>query len=89
MDRFLLKQDIVDKIKSDQVLYGQIAYLIGVTILSMRAVLNENSPKLTQASSLAHLKKYLGYENESDLLEVVTESGGNNNTEEAQLQETH
>jgi hypothetical protein len=87
MDRFLLKQDIVDKIKNDQVLYGQIAYLIGVTILSMRAVLNENSPKLTQASSLAHLKKYLGYENESDLLEVVT--GDNNNTQEPQLQETH
>lgn len=89
MEKLLLKQDIVDKIKSDQILYGQVAYLIDVTILSMRTVLNENSPKLTQASVLNHLKNYLGLENESELLEVVPDSGDNNNAHTAQLQATH
>lgn len=87
MERFILKQEIVDKIKSDQILYGQMAYLIGVTILSMRVVLNENSPKLTQASALNHLKKYLGLDSESELLELVYDSENNNNTLSPIMQE--
>ncbi|HXS59008.1 MAG TPA: hypothetical protein VN726_22950 [Hanamia sp.] len=89
MERFLLKQEYVDKIKNDQILYGQIAYLIGVTILSMRAVLNENSPKLTQASALRHLKNYWGIENESELLEVIPDSEDNNNTHPSIMQASH
>lgn len=89
MEKFLLKQEIVDKIKSDQILYGQVAYLIGVTILSMRIVLNENSAKLTQASVLRHLKEYLGIEDESELLEVIPDSDDKDNLKTSNLQEVH
>jgi hypothetical protein len=87
MEKFVLKQDIVDKIKGDQILYGQVAFLMDTAILSMRTILNERSEKLTQASVLNHLKNYLGLESESELLEVVSDSGCNNNTQEPQLQE--
>jgi hypothetical protein len=87
MERFILKQDIVEEIKKDQILYGQIASITGYSILSMRSVLNDNtSPKLTQLSVLKHLSEYL-HKDQEDLLEVVTED--NNNTQEPQLQETH
>jgi hypothetical protein len=89
MERFILKQDIVEDIKKDPILYGQIASITGHTILSMRKVLNDNnSPKLTQLGVLKHLSEYLHKEQE-DLLEVVTDSGDNNNQESLELQETH
>lgn len=88
MERFILKQEIVDKIKKDQILYGHVAALTDTTILSMRVVLRDNSVKLTQASVLNHLKNYLGIENDSDLLEVVSDSEDNNNTPTPHLQAT-
>ena len=89
MERFALKQDIVDEIKKDPILYGQIASLTGHTILSMRKVLNDNnSVKLTQVTVLNHLSDYLK-KNQNSLLEVVTETGSNNNTSNPIMQETH
>ena len=89
MERFALKQDIVDEIKKDPILYGQIASLTGHTILSMLKVLNDNnSVKLTQVTVLNHLSDYLK-KNQNSLLEVVTETGSNNNTSNPIMQETH
>jgi hypothetical protein len=89
MERFALKKDIVDEIKKDPILYGQIASLTGHTILSMRKVLNDNnSVKLTQVTVLKHLSDYLKI-NQKNLLEVVTEKEDNINTQISQLQETH
>ena len=89
MERFALKQDIVDEIKKDPILYGQIASLTGHTILSMRKVLNDNnSVKLTQVTVLNHLSDYLK-KNQNSLLEVVTETGSNNNTSNPIMQATH
>ena len=89
MERFALKQDIVDEIKKDPILYGQIASLTGHTILSMRKVLNDNnSVKLTQVTVLNHLSDYLK-KNQNSLLEVVTETGSNNNTSNPIMQEIH
>jgi len=89
MERFVLKQDIVDLIKKDQILYGQIAAITGHTILSMRKVLNDNSsPKLTQPGVLRHLSDHLNI-GIDDLLEVVTETGSNDNTAIPHLQESH
>ena len=89
MERFALKQDIVDEIKKDPILYGQVASLTGHTILSMRKVLNDNnSVKLTQVTVLNHLSDYLK-KNQNSLLEVVTETGSNNNTSNPIMQETH
>lgn len=82
MDRLILKQEIVDAIKKDQVLYGKVATLIDVTILSMRKVLNDNSRKLTEASVLKFLKEYLGVD-ESELLESVEKSDCNINAQHA------
>lgn len=87
MERFALKQDIVDEIKKDPILYGQVASLTGHTILSMRKVLNDNiSPKLTQVSVLRHLSDYLKIENQNNLLDVIIEPGDNINTSILQLE---
>jgi len=89
MERFALKQDIVDEIKKDPILYGQVASLTGHTILSMRKVLNDNnSIKLTQLTVLKHLSDYFKI-NQNDLLDVVTEKDDNISTIFPQLQETH
>jgi hypothetical protein len=89
MERFALKQDIVDEIKKDPILYGQVASLTGHTILSMRKVLNDNnSVKLTQVTVLKHLSDYLRI-NQNDLLEVVAEKDDNISTHISQLQEIH
>lgn len=89
MERFALKQDIVDEIKKDPILYGQVASLTGHTILSMRKVLNDNnSIKLTQLTVLKHLSDYFKI-NQNDLLDVVTEKDDNISTVFPQLQKTH
>lgn len=72
MKTLVLKKDIVDAIKKDQILYGQIASMTDHTILSMRVVLDRNiSPRLTQISVLNHLAKYFN-KDINDLLEEVT-----------------
>lgn len=84
MERLILKKEVLDRIKKDPILYGQVASLTGHTILSMRKVLDENKPKLTQFSVLKHLSEYLKID-QNDLLEVEPED--NNNTQIAEMQE--
>lgn len=85
MERLILKKEVLDRIKKDPILYGQVASLTGHTILSMRKVLDENKPKLTQFSVLKHLSEYLKIKDQNDLLEVEPED--NNNTQIAEMQE--
>lgn len=68
MDRLILKQDIVDRIKEDQLLYGKVAYVLGIGAPSLRAVLRANHEKLTQAAVLRVLRDHLGKKKDSDLL---------------------
>jgi hypothetical protein len=87
MEKIVLKKEIIKDIKEDGALFGKIADTLKMSPISLPRLLYSNDEKLTQASVLRTIKDHLGYENESDLLEVVT--GDNNNTQEPQLQETH
>lgn len=68
MDRLILRSEIVDAIKRDQLLYGKMAYLLGVSIRSMPRILAANSPKLTEAAVIKILKEHLKISKDSDLL---------------------
>ncbi len=65
----ILKQGIMEKIKSDPLLFGKVAYILGVSPLSMPRILASNSPKLTRTSVLKLLKQHLRVEQDSDLFE--------------------
>jgi len=69
-----LKSEIVDKIKSDPILYGAVASALGVAPLSLPRILaKENNDKLTQFTVLSAIKKHLGNVKDSDLLEEMQE----------------
>lgn len=73
MDRLILKQEIVDTIKSDQLLYGKVAYILNIGAPSLRAVLKAKHEKLTQAAVLRIIREHLGIKKDSELLEPVKE----------------
>lgn len=68
MGRMILKPEIVDKIKKDQRLYGELAYLLDVSISSMPRILAANKPELTEAAVLKVLKDHTGITQDSELL---------------------
>lgn len=78
MERLALKEEIVERIKKDQLLYGKIAYVMGVSVTSMPRILADNnriltskkaaSTKLTDASTLRILREHLGVTQDSELL---------------------
>lgn len=69
MEPMILKQEIMEKIKSDPLLYGKVAYVLGVSPLSMPRILGSNSPKLVRISVLKLLKQHLKIEQDKDLFE--------------------
>ncbi len=71
MEQLILKQEIVEAIKKDTILYGKVAFILGVSIRSMQRILDANRPELTQAAILKLLKSHLGKTKDSDLLEPV------------------
>lgn len=68
MERPILKQEIVDKIKSDQILFGKVAYALGVSVLSLQRILLNNEARLTQFSVLKVLREHLNLKQDTDLL---------------------
>lgn len=68
-----LKPEIVDKIKSDPLLYGKIADALGIAAMSLPRVLYSNSSKLTQINVLRILKEHLGVQ-DNDLLLILEEA---------------
>lgn len=87
MQQIVLKQTIVDKIKESGYLFGEIATNIGVAPASLPRLLYKNDPRLTQAGILKIIKDHLRLEDESELLEVVSESENKNNTLSSIMQE--
>lgn len=69
MEKLVLKQSVVDKIKEDSVLFGQVANALYIKPISLYSVLAQNNIKLTQAGVMMVLREYLG-EQDSELLET-------------------
>ena len=73
MAQLILKQEIVEMIKDDAILYGKVAHSLGITAPSLRAVLKANNIKLTQIGVIRILKEHLGITKDSDLLTELQE----------------
>lgn len=71
MDRLILKQEIVDTIKKDGLLYGKVAAALDRTPGSLRKILVDNDEKLTQAGVLRILREHLGIKKDMELLEEL------------------
>jgi len=69
MERWVLKQKIIGRIKKDQLMYGKIAYILGVSISSMPRILAANRPELTQSAIIKTLKKHWGVAQDNELME--------------------
>lgn len=67
----VLKQNIVDQVKSDAMLYGKVATALNVAPLSLPRLLNSRDKKLTQANVLAVLRKELNIKKDSEMLETL------------------
>ena len=55
----VLKQEIVERIKSDTVLFGKIAEKLGVRLVSLPQILYANPERLTQAGVLRIIREHL------------------------------
>lgn len=66
-----LRQEIVEKIKDDPLLYGKVAKALYIKPVSLPYLLDRNNIKLTRKPVLQILKKHLGVEQDSDLLEEI------------------
>lgn len=68
MNRIVLKNEIVEKIKSDPVLLKKVADSLGISDKSMPRLLYGNDQKLTTAGVLRILREYLGITKDNQLL---------------------
>ena len=59
MDRIKLKQEILDEIKTNPILYGEVANALNIAPLSLPRLLKDNDSKLTQAQVLLAIQKVL------------------------------
>lgn len=66
-----LKQEIVEKIGDDPLLFGKVADALYIKPISLPYLLNRNHAKLTRKPVLQVLKKHLGKEQDSELLEEM------------------
>jgi hypothetical protein len=73
MENIILKQDIVSKIKTDPILFGQVSQALDIKPISLYNVLAQNHIKLTQAGVMIVLREYLGKQ-DSELLEILQEA---------------
>jgi len=69
--KIVLKQDILNRIKSDPILYGKVASEVGVVPMTLPRLLYSNDPRLTQAGILEIIKSSMGISSTEDLLETV------------------
>lgn len=68
MDRLILKQEVLEAIKKDGLLYGKVAVALDRTPGSLRKILADNDEKLTQAGVLRILREHLGVAQDNELL---------------------
>lgn len=71
MEGIVLKEGILERIKSDPVLAGKIAAEIKVQAISMYRILIANDKRLTQAGVLKILREHLNIAQDSELLEEM------------------
>jgi hypothetical protein len=71
MDKAVLKQEIVDVIKSDPLLYGEVANALGVAPMSLTRILKANDKRLTQFSVLQIIRKHTGERQDKNLLQQM------------------
>lgn len=69
--KIALKKEILDRIKSDPILYGKVAFELEIAPASLPRLIYTNDPKLTQAGILRILMDFLGSSSSEDLLEKV------------------
>lgn len=71
MEKLILKQEYVEKIKKDGFLYGKVAAALNRTPGSLRKILAENDQKLTQASVLSIISEHMGGVQYNELLTSI------------------
>lgn len=52
MEKIVLKDEILEKIKSDQILFGKVAATLGLSVRTMSDLLPKNPPRFATASVL-------------------------------------
>ena len=67
----VLRSEVLEEIKSNPSIYGQVAEALKITPMSLPRLLYDNSPKLTQANVLKILRLELKKQ-DSELLEEKT-----------------
>lgn len=70
MRQDVLKKAILDRIKTDPMLYGKVAAELAISPASLPRLIYDNDKKLTQAGVLRVLRDHLNSSND-DLLETV------------------
>lgn len=74
MGEIVLKKEILDKIKKQPKLFGDVMEAIDATPSYGIQLLKNNDPKFTQANVLRILREHLGDLKDSDLLEELPAS---------------
>ncbi len=72
-----LRQEIVEKIFSDPILYGKVADALFIKPISLPYLLKNNHIKLTRKPVLIVIKKHLGVAQDSELLSEFQEAAQN------------
>lgn len=67
----VLRQEILDKIKTDPMLYGKVAAELKLSPTSMPRLIYDNSPKFTQSGVLKIIREHLKVKKDSDLLQEL------------------
>ena len=71
MAQIILRQETIEKINKDQILFGKMAHACDVAPITFTRLLKSNtSPKLTQATAIKVLREHLNVE-DSELLEEM------------------
>ena len=71
MGKLILKQEVVDNIKGDQILFGKVASAMGLSIRTMYELLPSNPPRLASATVLKVLREHLKVKKDIELLEEL------------------
>lgn len=68
MGQLVLKQEILDKINDDPILFGKIADVLGLKIRTMFNIMASNPPRLTEAGVLKILREHLKVDSDQEFL---------------------
>lgn len=73
MAQLILKPEIVEEIKTNQVLFGEVAKALDISIRTLFDLLPKNPPRIATASVLQVLRERLNFTQDSDLLQEMQE----------------